>query len=883
MTASWPACARWAATAAPRRSDSSSWRSLGEGSARRGVKLSLLYMGTSKWRKVQPFTSQPDDVARTIVTLWTKAGNFSFLAADLDNGPILAPEYGFFVRRTGGLTPTVFQPPPEPRTPRNLLAEKMDSIAGSTKLLGWGSNDTPWFGGNPNAREVSVSGITIPARTLAMHPGGQDDVAVGWRSQVKGTVAVRARVEHAQHGGNGIQWRILHVSKAEPKTLAYGVTEGWGLRKIPSPAEAKELDAVTVEPGDMISLIVGRKGSHQCDSTLIDLVISEVGGRGRIWNLRDNVVGTLHAGNPHADARGQAGVWYFYKPSPPAPLLPSQPPIALASQAASAAEFIKELQARKLSTIRERTRVHAEQTWQGAVTAMRGNKLPPHPKPPAGSEPSMKVQVPCQRLTAQWNLGAWHLVRHCEKNPKNGRLWFSDYPYTILAAETYMILRVLDLMGSHQGGRRRIRPMGVAARRPRLPRSQRAVHGWARLPDARRGARRRHGCHPCVRSGFHRLGLDRALLDDRRHRVAQGLAPRIKANAQWMLRQRQVMAEAVPGGQRLWCKGLQPPLQVTPDSGGLWMQFYEAEAYYWASLARLAATLSVIDPEGGGKLAAEAEAYRQDLRAAVERSIALSPVVPVRDGTFHSVIPFACYVRGLGTGAWGWQRDGSGAHVGPLYWDTVQSAAALMSPAGLLSPSDVRVQGYLDVLEDRLLLENPYVDDRQLVRCRLAISGRAGTYREHAPGRRRHPGFSPLIPELLCHRHRAQRRLRLQRTRRPRPAGQDLRGGRLPRTLPQSAGHGRRPGPVAGAGHAAGMAGAGQEDSVQECADTLRPGGLRDRLGRGPRQDRRHGEDAVSQSRRRQCCCVCAIPRPRRSRASRSTAGRGPISTPPRR
>ena len=69
-------------------------------------------------------------------------------------------------------------------------------------------------------------------------------------------------------------------------------------------------------------------------------------------------------------------------------------------------------------------------------------------------------------------------------------------------------------------------------------------------------------------------------------------------------------------------------------------------------------------------------------------------------------------MRGLSTGAWGWQRDGSGSHVGPLYWETVQSAAALISPAGLLSPKDVRVQGYLDVLEDRLLLENPYVGNR---------------------------------------------------------------------------------------------------------------------------------------------------------------------------
>jgi hypothetical protein len=186
-------------------------------------------------------------------------------------------------------------------------------------------------------------------------------------------------------------------------------------------------------------------------------------------------------------------------------------------------------------------------------------------------------------------------------------------------------------------------------------------------------------------------------------------APRIKANIEWMLRQRRTAQNMVPGGERLWCKGLQPALQVTPDSGGLWMQFYEAEAYYWLAVRNFAEALARIDPSEGARLRTEAEAYRQDLLAAVERTIALSPVVPIRDGTYHSVIPFACYVRGLSTGAWGWLRDGSGGHVGPMYWETVQSAAALISPASLLPPDDVRVQGYLDVLEDRLLLENMYV------------------------------------------------------------------------------------------------------------------------------------------------------------------------------
>jgi len=696
-----------------------SWRSSGKGSVRRGVKFSLLYMGSSRWRPVQPFTSQQDDVARTIVTLWTKAGNFSFLAADLENGPILAPEYGFFARRT---SPRPLPEPTSPPDPRAPLATTMDAIAGSKDLLGWGSDETPWFGGNPGDKPVSAQGITVPGRSLAMHPGPARDVAAGWRSPLEGLVTVKARVAHGQNGGNGIEWWIARETLAGRKNLAHGTTDGTGSQAIPTAADATALSEVTVKPGDMVSLIVGPKGAHQCDTTIIELVIAEAGGRGRIWNLTQDVVNTLHAGNPHADGQGNPAVWHFY--SETAAATPSLPPLALASQAAGAREFIQELRARGLSTIRQRTRVHEEQTWEGAVTAMRGGNLPPHPKPPAGSDPPMQVEVPSERMTAQWNLGAWHLLRHCERNPKNGRLWFNDYPYGILGAETYMILTALDLMGEGQAAED---GFDQWLSLPMDPNSA-GHHSWA-LPDRPNGLfSEGHGCLTHAvgpegvgghMDGIHAFGPGSVGWALTEHywmtgdtRWLQAAAPRLKANAAWMLRQRRLMASLAPGGDRLWCKGLQPALQVTPDSGGLWMQFYECEAYYWASISRLAATLAVIDPDGGAELAAEAEAYRRDLRAAVDRSIALSPVVPARDGTYHSVIPFACYVRGLGTGAWGWQRDGSGAHVGPLYWETVQSAAALVSPAGLLSPNDARVQGYLDVLEDRLLLENQNVGNR---------------------------------------------------------------------------------------------------------------------------------------------------------------------------
>ena len=706
--------------------DRAAWRSEGKSASRRGIKMSLLYMGASKWRKQQPYTTQPEDVARTIVTVWTKAGNFSFLAADLENGPILAPEYGFFVRRTSALAvPNSAAPLKVAAVP---LATKMDEIVGDSRLKGWGTDATPIFGSNPTDRTVSARGITLPAKCVFVHPGQFVDVVAQWRSPIKGTVKVAGSWTHAQAGGKGIEWWAAHDTRSGREVLAHGTSDGTGSQPIPGDAlQMSELDSIDVEPGDRVSLIIGPKGDYRSCTTILHWSIEEVGGLGRTWNLAKDVANTPQEANPHWDSLGNPDVWSFASEMPMfrAIGLPSDPPIELASNATSASEFEKELEGRGLKTIREQTRVHAEATWEGAVEATRGTNLPPHPSPPAGSEPAMEVQVPSEHLTAQWNLGSWHLTRHCATNPKNGKLWFNDYPYGILAAETYMVLHVLDLMGSPQAAADGF-DQWVSLPLDRNPPGTDPAHA---LPEHPVGLfSEGHGCltNAVGPDGYggqmdmvHAFGPGSIGWALTQHYWLTGdtewlkaSAPRIEANAEWMLRQRHVVSSMVPGGERLWCRGLQPALQVTPDSGGLWMQFYECEAYYWASVSRLATTLEVVDPIGGAKLKAEAEAYRKDLRAAVERSIALSPVAPVRDGTFHSVVPFACYARGLSTGAWGWQRDGSGSHVGPLYWDTVQTAAALVSPAGLLEPNDVRVQGYLDVLEDRLLLENPNVGNR---------------------------------------------------------------------------------------------------------------------------------------------------------------------------
>jgi hypothetical protein len=78
-------------------------------------------------------------------------------------------------------------------------------------------------------------------------------------------------------------------------------------------------------------------------------------------------------------------------------------------------------------------------------------------------------------------------------------------------------------------------------------------------------------------------------------------APRMKANAEWILRQRRLLASNLPAGQRLWSKGLQPAHVVTPDSERMHMQYYESEAYYWLAVKRMAEVLTLIDSNEGAR------------------------------------------------------------------------------------------------------------------------------------------------------------------------------------------------------------------------------------------------------------------------------------------
>jgi hypothetical protein len=104
-----------------------------------------------------------------------------------------------------------------------------------------------------------------------------------------------------------ISRRLKEAAPASSRVLARGAI-GDGQAEA---FTAAALEKIEVKRGEMIQLSVSPLASHGADTTLIEWEIAELEGKKRRWNLTEDVVDDLTAGNPHADRMGHAAVWCF--------------------------------------------------------------------------------------------------------------------------------------------------------------------------------------------------------------------------------------------------------------------------------------------------------------------------------------------------------------------------------------------------------------------------------------------------------------------------------------------------------------------------------------------------------------------------------------------
>lgn len=190
----------------------------------------------------------------------------------------------------------------------NLLSGRVVRGGGYEFVKGWTSGELPNLVANSSDKHVRIPGNMKP-HGVAVHPSPTEYSAVGWRSPVAAMLRVEGAVTHAHpECGNGVTWTVELRRGATRRRLASGVAAG------PATVKFGPLDNVSVQPGDLLSLLIGpRDGNHACDLTDIALTLKTTEKAPRVWDLAGDVSSDVDAGNPHADRQGNAAVWHFYK------------------------------------------------------------------------------------------------------------------------------------------------------------------------------------------------------------------------------------------------------------------------------------------------------------------------------------------------------------------------------------------------------------------------------------------------------------------------------------------------------------------------------------------------------------------------------------------
>ena len=191
------------------------------------------------------------------------------------------------------------------------LTTFVPKVLNSAGVMAWrGQADCPNVTVNLNDTERRLLTFILPPRSVSVHPAPMNSVAVAWRSPISGTVAVRGKVADADPaGGNGVQWAIERSSEIGTVPLAKGEIANGKSQAI----SGDSLTEIAVRAGERILLVVSPLADYTCDTTHIELEISEQ-KTGRVWNLTRDVLDKLaQKGNtqPLADTYGNADVWAF--------------------------------------------------------------------------------------------------------------------------------------------------------------------------------------------------------------------------------------------------------------------------------------------------------------------------------------------------------------------------------------------------------------------------------------------------------------------------------------------------------------------------------------------------------------------------------------------
>lgn len=269
------------------------------------------------------------------------------------------------------------------------------------------------------------------------------------------------------------------------------------------------------------------------------------------------------------------------------------------------------------------------------------------------TEPATRIHVPDELLNRFSRSVIQHILLSVERDVRTGLYMdpCGTLDYNIFANETDIQVRYLDMLGLHDLAGKFVEPMIALQGSKPFP-------GLFRQTDAILHGVRVDSTHDYTHSGYnlnHGWTLwtlaEHYLFTRDREWLASHLA-KIRKAAEWIISERQATMRREEDDSKVWEFGLLPPGQLEDNEE--WQYWFAVNAYAYRGLRAASEAIGELDPVEGKRLGTEAESYRQDIREAALRSMAVSPAAPLRDGTWVPTVSTRARLHGRD---YGWIRN----------------------------------------------------------------------------------------------------------------------------------------------------------------------------------------------------------------------------------
>ena len=271
-----------------------------------------------------------------------------------------------------------------------------------------------------------------------------------------------------------------------------------------------------------------------------------------------------------------------------------------------------------------------------------------------------RIEVPEQIVTDYVKATIPHIGITADKDIKTGYylLPAATYHYQVCMNEACHQIRSLDYRGHHERARKYLRPFyelqGTRPLHGRFKSREGVFHGLRVDEDTDYQMFNYNLDH-----GYVTFALCEHYKFTRDKEWLRSIVPNLVAACDFVSRERQATMRTDASGEKVWEYGLLPPghLEDNPE----WLYWYAVNSHCYRGMKAVTEVLADLDHPEVTRLAAEAGAYREDIRRAMRRSMELSPVTRLADGSYSPFVPTRCLLRGRDLG---WIRD---SLYGPIH------------------------------------------------------------------------------------------------------------------------------------------------------------------------------------------------------------------------